>query len=437
MFRYKTIISILLSAGAIFARADNTIPASEKNQAEPAAAISPLRSLTFDDSDYSDLTAFGNAVGDARYVILGEKTNGEGNVFALKARLVRYLHQELGFDVLAIESGLYEGAKINEQLAAGKPLRELVPGNIFFMYSTTNEVAPLFDYLDKQRKTDHPMTLATFDSQHSGKMTNDSMLVDLANYLMRNNSDIPRTLAWRGFAAHVNRLSKFSRAAPPADEQKRFFDMLDRIDQALKNAPDQSTQFPNGASFWMQISTSIRSQANAFWKPEEIVGYNAPRELAMANNLYWLLEKQYPGKKVVIWAHDFHGQKVPLFPGMKGMLNMVREIIPAEKFYHVYFTGHNGRFFDFITGKVVDLPEPHQKSIEALFHSAQHKQIFIDLKSGSPEARKISRLGISDYNTYFGNNNYFSNGKPTLGEYTDGVFYLDTITPATQITEKK
>lgn len=434
---YRIITSILLALSASMMSAADTLIDPKGVKITSPDSITPVRTTEFKDTNFDDLKAFGAAVGNARYVILGEKTHGEGNVFALKTRLVRYLHEELGFEVLAIESGLYEGAKINSLRESGKPLRELVPGNIFFMYSTTTEVAPLFDYLDTSRNSKKPLALTTFDSQHSGKMSRDSMLVDLANYLTRNNSDIPRTIAWRGFAAQVNMLLQFSRTAPPADEQKRFFDLLDRIDQTLKKGSDQSTQFPNGASFWIQVSTSIRSQANAFWQPETIPGYNAPRELAMASNLYWVLEKQHPGKKVVIWAHDFHGQKAPLFPGMKGMLNMVREIIPAEKFYHVYFTGHSGRFFDFISGKIVDIPTPPSASIEAQLHAAGHKQVFIDLTGQTPEAKAFSALGISDYNTYFGNTGYFSQGKPTLGDYTDGVFYLDTITAATRVTDNK
>lgn len=427
--RYYTIIAaILLSSlpGMATATSESTITTKS------SSATTPFQSINFNDTDYKDLASFGAAVGNARYVILGEKTHGEGNVFALKARLVRYLHEELGFNVLALESGLYDGAKINS-LRASKPLTELAPGNLFFMYSTTKEVNPLFDYLDAQSKTNNPLALTTFDSQHSGKMSQDSMLVDLANYLSLHNSDLPRTPAWRNFAAHTRTLLQMSRTAPHPSEQKRFFTMLDRIDQALKKDAEQDPSFPNGAGFWMQVSASLRSQAEAFWLPEEIPFYNAPREKVMAKNLLWVLQKQYPNQKVVIWAHDFHGQKVPLFPKMQGMLNMVRETLPKEQFYHVYFTGSEGKFYDFISGNIVDVPTPHQNSIETQLHTAKHQQVFINLK----DAPQFATLGISDYNTYFGKNGYFSNGKPTLGEYVDGIFYFDKIVPATRITPAK
>src|SRR5262249_6050536 len=67
-----------------------------------------LDSIDFDDDDFEDLEAFGKAVGNARIVMLGEQTHRDGTTRLAKARLVRYLHEEMDFDVLAFEGGLYD-----------------------------------------------------------------------------------------------------------------------------------------------------------------------------------------------------------------------------------------------------------------------------------------------------------------------------------------
>jgi erythromycin esterase-like protein len=63
-----------------------------------------IRTIVTSDTDYTDLQSLASSIGNARIVILGEMDNGDGETLKAKTRLVKYLHQKLGFTVLAFES---------------------------------------------------------------------------------------------------------------------------------------------------------------------------------------------------------------------------------------------------------------------------------------------------------------------------------------------
>src|SRR3954466_2480613 len=75
-----------------------------------------VRSLDIDDGDYDDLRPLAGWIGQARIVMLGEPSHGDGAAFRARGRLIRYLHERLGFDVLAWESGMFDCARMEAAL---------------------------------------------------------------------------------------------------------------------------------------------------------------------------------------------------------------------------------------------------------------------------------------------------------------------------------
>ncbi len=69
---------------------------------------SPIRTVNPADEDWTDLEPIGRAIGDARIVMLGEGSHGDGTTCLFKSRMIRFLHQQHGFSVIVWEAPFYE-----------------------------------------------------------------------------------------------------------------------------------------------------------------------------------------------------------------------------------------------------------------------------------------------------------------------------------------
>ena len=63
-----------------------------------------ISSVQPDSTNFSELEKIGNAIGDAKVVMLGEQDHGDAPTFLAMSRLIKYLNEKKGFNVLAFES---------------------------------------------------------------------------------------------------------------------------------------------------------------------------------------------------------------------------------------------------------------------------------------------------------------------------------------------
>src|SRR5690348_12910399 len=66
-----------------------------------------LKSVEPTDEDFSDLMPLKSIIGDSvKLVMLGEQSHGDGTTFLAKTRMIKFLHEKMGFDILAFESNM-------------------------------------------------------------------------------------------------------------------------------------------------------------------------------------------------------------------------------------------------------------------------------------------------------------------------------------------
>jgi|AVFP01.1.fsa_nt_gi erythromycin esterase-like protein len=97
---------------------------------------------------------FLNEIESKRLVFLGEQSHGEGNVFSYKVELIKYLHQNHDFNVIAFESGIFDCYYADKQ---GE--YEILKDAILPIWSNSNELQPLFKYIIDSYKTENPIRL--------------------------------------------------------------------------------------------------------------------------------------------------------------------------------------------------------------------------------------------------------------------------------------
>lgn len=96
---------------------------------------------------FADLAGFGEKLGNARIVSLGEPTHGTREVFQMKHRLVEYLASEHGFSLFAIEANMPEAQRLNDYVLGGAgDAAELIRGMYFWTWST-EEVRALVEWM--------------------------------------------------------------------------------------------------------------------------------------------------------------------------------------------------------------------------------------------------------------------------------------------------
>jgi hypothetical protein len=105
-----------------------------------------VRTVDALDEDFSDLEPLANLVANVRVVQLGEPSHGAGTSFAAKVRLIKFLHQRMGFDVLVWESGFYDLERTEAGLRAGDNAVLSAQRGILKIWSASEQCRPLFEY---------------------------------------------------------------------------------------------------------------------------------------------------------------------------------------------------------------------------------------------------------------------------------------------------
>ncbi len=242
-------------------------------------------------SDLGNLSALDKLVSNARIIMLGEQNHGDGASFIFKTKIVEYLHNYHGYNVLAFEADFYALELAWQRVHAARDVSEHVRHQIYSFWANTEEVAPLWRFIEMQFDGDTPLIVAGIDPRHSGRNSKAEVLKDIKTFLDAQSKDIDGAtdfyelltkMVVREYDHKINAL-----------EQEAFFATLKILERRARE-------------FQAATLRNIGFCARNAWSFHG-------RDEGMVVNLEYLIRERFPQEKVIVWAHNYHIAKKSSF----------------------------------------------------------------------------------------------------------------------------
>lgn len=260
--------------------------------------IHQIKSIDPSQTDFGDLEPLKEVLKDKRIVLLGEQSHGEGATFEAKVRLIKFLHEQLGFNVLSFESGLYDNYKANELLNSNPSINPLKQ-SVFDIWSESKEFVPLLEYINTQRKSSTPLLVSGFDCQ-ADNLFKENYLLDLKE-LLKDSQSLTES-DYQPLQEVIEGDAEF--VASDAADSARFFTSAQRILKAFDTLPSKETIHAK-VMHQVLISWLAMVQYEIDMMNGKEIKVQNPRDLQMAKNLIFL-STLYPNSKIICWGATYH-----------------------------------------------------------------------------------------------------------------------------------
>lgn len=268
MKKLLTIVCILLMKTLCFSQESNI-------------QINPIP-FDLQKDDFQQFEFLKSLLQNKEVVCLGESLHGVREYSEVKFLLIKYLHEELGFNILAFEDDF-------GKLAVANKLRDSWTDTLMLHALTqiwhTETNLRLMTYL----KANPKLKLIGFDCQPSVPIDSNYILSQLF-------FPINKTLAEKAIAAEKEYA-----------ENSLLTDKFEALKIAFEENKEELIKF-HSAEFLQLAERFIDIRIEFIPKSFK---YNTARDSMMAKNVSWLINEFHQGEKVMIWAANAHIAKVP------------------------------------------------------------------------------------------------------------------------------
>ena len=421
-----------------------TTPSPVAPPPEPAAPVEPTsppvppevtawieaNAHPFDGSHLSlpneGLAFLRDIVGDARVVSLGESTHGARDFFEMKARILRFLVEEMGFNTFAIEATWPESRRLDRYVRTGEGDPVKLLSGLYFWTWNTESVLEMIEWMRSHNEAGGDIGFHGFDMQFPGMA-----LHNVREYI--REVDPGRTAVVEGqlhcFTVFANDPHGFRPHPGYREQPEAYRDLCGAsLDEAreLLLANREEYEAAAGAD---AFEVALQSLRVAFQFHLLVTG-EQQRDESMAENTEWISRRIGPEGRMVLWAHNFH---VSTEPGVQG--SYLRETF-GDDMVIVGFSHEGGSFTARHAGlpnralREHELETPLPGSYEHYLSSASFPRFVLDLRSRDLTAAGSSWLAGSRMFRFIGGlydpENREQYWEPTpLAEWFDVIIHFE------------
>ena len=400
--------------------------------------------------EWASLEALRQLVGDARIVAISEGVHGGAEPLVMRNRMLEYLVREMGFGAIAIESGIAEG-RVEHDYVRGGPgdLDEIVAQGFSWTFDQFPQNRDLVQWLREENMTrsdSDKIDFYGFDVPGSPGNTqaNRGMRTGLEEAVSYLASVDPEAGAM--FEAQMPKAEHYQLdvvggrgyALSDVDRDRvtalvtELISLLRRneIRYAAASTPEAYAWGLRTAIGAIQADTWLRRIPRGWGMSEFQSGETAPlieahalRDRAQADNIRWVLEREGPSAKVVLFAANAHTSAAPLKSFQSsGAVGTVKAGNYLRRWYgpDYFVIGNTVRAGGFGCGNRIPLPELDPSSLPSALGQVGMNHLFLDLRTATGEAREWleAEKAVGPFN------------KAYLMDAYDILFYVDEVTPA-------
>ncbi|MCC6244088.1 MAG: erythromycin esterase family protein [Gemmatimonadaceae bacterium] len=392
------------------------------------------------DTGLAGLERLGAAIGSARLVQLGESSHGVAEFAVQRERVIRYLHEQKGFSVIALEAPLHDCERAGRSAARRSAALTLM--HCAFPVWTVSEVEPLVRYVQHANQGRRPLHLTGFDVQVVGTQGSVFRPAYLRDVIRRVDPGYARQVYALDstLIADLTESSKSGRdlVSPASELQSR----LERYAQLLRWLVRRDADLGR-AGVPARDRLIVRQLART--APFTLVASASPtfaprlsaRDQGMAANIEFLMDSLYPGQRIIVWAHNEHIRYGLDDRSARGILGQpsddvwrrmgFRLLHRRSEMFTIGLYMRRG-FHRLNDGTVRAVSPPQPNSLEERFGQTGFRVGFVDMRTGA-KSNSVFALPMAAY--LWGS----TAQRLVLRDEYDGLLLLDSVGPSTRLQQ--